>query len=185
MKIILLALALWLALAIPAFAQPSLCTISGTLLKPTGGTCAGCSFSITKSKKGGIVLSSTSVAVPSDSGGVVSFTAVRGAIITITGNFILGTYNFTNGIDLYVPDTATATMEGLRSTSDLLDSLVNGGTAFSSVVFASLGTPSVPIIVYCSNCQVTSGADNTCATGGSGAFAFRIGSSWKCFALQN
>ena len=40
-------------------------------------------------------------------------------------------------------------------------------------------------IAYCSDCQVTSGADNTCAGSGSGALAVRLNGVWRCFAAQN
>jgi hypothetical protein len=54
-----------------------------------------------------------------------------------------------------------------------------------SLTFSNLGTPANANFRYCSDCQVTSGADNTCTSGGSGAFAMRINGAWRCFALQN
>jgi len=55
----------------------------------------------------------------------------------------------------------------------------------SGVTHANLGTPGNGRHVYCSDCAVTSGADNTCASGGSGAFAIRLNGVWRCFAAQN
>lgn len=63
--------------------------------------------------------------------------------------------------------------------------LENGMMTQGGVAFASIGTPSDGTIGYCSNCQVTSGADNTCATGGTGALAVRLNGVWRCFAAQN
>jgi hypothetical protein len=53
------------------------------------------------------------------------------------------------------------------------------------ITLTNLGTPDDGNFSWCSDCQVTSGADNTCASGGGGAFAFRIGGAWRCFNLQN
>jgi hypothetical protein len=50
----------------------------------------------------------------------------------------------------------------------------------ASVVFASLPTPSDGMQIYCSDCTVTSGIDNTCKATGSGAQAFRVNGAWKC-----
>jgi hypothetical protein len=54
----------------------------------------------------------------------------------------------------------------------------HGGS--QAVAFASLGTPASGTGFYCSNCTVTSGTDNTCATSGTGAWAFRLNGAWKC-----
>lgn len=50
---------------------------------------------------------------------------------------------------------------------------------------ANLGTPSNGSITFCSDCTVTSGADNTCASGGTGALAVRLNGAWRCFNAQN
>ncbi len=47
-------------------------------------------------------------------------------------------------------------------------------------VFASLGTPVDGSVLYCSNCTVTSGIDDTCAGSGTGAMAERINGAWTC-----
>ena len=63
--------------------------------------------------------------------------------------------------------------------------LSHEGIKPGGVAFAALGTPAAGFIQYCSDCQVASGADNTCANGGSGALAVRLNSVWRCFASQN
>ncbi len=52
------------------------------------------------------------------------------------------------------------------------------GTAASiyNSTFANLGTPVNGSVRYCTNCQATS----PCTSGGSGAFAQRVGSAWNC-----
>jgi hypothetical protein len=49
-----------------------------------------------------------------------------------------------------------------------------------TLAFANLATPSNSAEVYCIDCTVTSGTDNTCAASGGGANAFRINGAWKC-----
>jgi hypothetical protein len=61
----------------------------------------------------------------------------------------------------------------------------NGTIIQAGVTFANLGTPANGSLVYCSDCGVTSGADNTCATGFNGALAVRLAGAWKCLANQN
>lgn len=53
-------------------------------------------------------------------------------------------------------------------------------TTLTGSAFAGLGAPANGTEQYCSDCQVTSGADNTCTNGGTGAMAFRINGAWKC-----
>lgn len=52
-------------------------------------------------------------------------------------------------------------------------------------ILSSLGTPSNGTVVYCSDCTVTSGSDNTCAGSGTGALAVRLNGAWRCFQAQN
>lgn len=59
------------------------------------------------------------------------------------------------------------------------------GMQLSAVVFASLGTPSNGTLTYCSDCTVTSVADNTCAGSGTGSLAMRLNGAWRCFNAQN
>ncbi len=64
--------------------------------------------------------------------------------------------------------------------------VVNG--AVMEVTGNSLGSlPASPngSFSYCSNCTVTSGADNTCAGSGTGALAVRLNGVWRCFQNQN
>lgn len=49
-----------------------------------------------------------------------------------------------------------------------------------SLAFASLATPNNATEVYCTDCTVTSSIDNTCASGGTGAWAERIAGAYKC-----
>lgn len=119
-------------------AQPSLSTISGTIYKPTGAVCGNCTFQIVKSRKGGFVLSSNAVTITANSSGVVSFTAVRGSIITITGNFLLGNTVFTTPRDLYVPDEVSAVFSSLRLVEDYLDQIIGSvptGTAPDNALY--------------------------------------------------
>lgn len=51
--------------------------------------------------------------------------------------------------------------------------------------FSGLGTPSNGSLIYCSDCKPTSSVSNTCANGGSGAYAARINGAWKCFTTQS
>jgi hypothetical protein len=60
----------------------------------------------------------------------------------------------------------------------------DGNLQSEGVTFANL-TGNNGALVFCSNCQVTSGADNTCASGGTGALAARLNGVWRCFAAQN
>jgi hypothetical protein len=56
----------------------------------------------------------------------------------------------------------------------------------NGVTFANLpGTPSNGMYLYCSDCTVTSGSDNTATSGGSGAFVVRLNGVWRAFATQN
>lgn len=61
----------------------------------------------------------------------------------------------------------------------------DGYVQLAPFTFSQLGGPSDFSFAMCSDCQVTSGADNTCTSGGNGALALRLNSTWRCFALQN
>lgn len=54
------------------------------------------------------------------------------------------------------------------------------GVPAPSAAFAGIGTPANGNILYCTDCTVTSGIDNTCVGSGSGAVAQRINGAWKC-----
>lgn len=47
-------------------------------------------------------------------------------------------------------------------------------------LFANLPTVSAGTQVYCSDCTVTSGSNNTCANSGTGSMALRLNGAWKC-----
>jgi len=63
---------------------------------------------------------------------------------------------------------------GFRSTGTAANQL--GSTTFSALVAYANAAE-----VFCSDCTVTSGSDNTCAGSGGGAFAYRVAGAWKCF----
>lgn len=55
----------------------------------------------------------------------------------------------------------------------------------TGVAFANLGSPSDGTWIYCSDCEQTNGAtDNTCTSSGTGAFAFRVNSTWRCVGSE-
>lgn len=58
---------------------------------------------------------------------------------------------------------------------------ITGNVRSVGTTHGSLGTPSNGVFIYCSDCQVTSSSDNTCASGGTGAMAIRLNSVWRCF----
>lgn len=58
--------------------------------------------------------------------------------------------------------------------------VVPGPPIFGSLSFATLPASTGGGQIYCSDCTVTSGIDNTCAGTGSGAMAERINGAWKC-----
>lgn len=100
----------------------------------------------------------------SDQKGEMIFTA--GNITSPTGN--QGTIRFFTG-----------------SETERMQITPNGTIQLFPINFSALGTPSSGNFIFCGDCAVTSGSDNTCTSGGSGAFAFRVNSAWRCFALQN
>lgn len=83
--------------------------------------------------------------------------------------FMIGTFNLAAGVGS--PGTLA----------------ISGGLLPQVLTFANIGT--VPLvngtIVYCSDGQVTSGADNTVKNGGTGCLAVRINGVWRAFAAQN
>lgn len=124
MKKILLLFLIWFA-PLTALAQPSLCTITGTIYKPSGAVCGGCTLKITKSRKGSTILSTAPVTVTANGSGVVSFTAVQGSFTTIQGEFIVGSYAYSSGVELYIPTTSMANLEDLQTANDILSGGLN------------------------------------------------------------
>lgn len=70
-------------------------------------------------------------------------------------------------------DGSTTTAVGCSSSDPAL--------SLPAIAFSSLGSRPNGSIAYCSDCTVTSGVDNTCATSGTGSFATRLNGAWKCF----
>ncbi|MBL8186579.1 MAG: hypothetical protein JNK38_01155 [Acidobacteria bacterium] len=111
-----------------AMAQPSLCTISGTLYDSTGSACSNCKVTISKARQGSTPLNAPPIEKRTDSNGAVSFTAVQGSFITITGTFSIGRYNFATGLEMYVPLQSTATLATLQTAEDALNALISSTT---------------------------------------------------------
>jgi hypothetical protein len=63
----------------------------------------------------------------------------------------------------------------LRQTQEIGVGFIAVSKAFAALTALTNGT-----YLYCSDCTVTSGSDNTCAGSGSGAFATRINGAWAC-----
>ncbi len=58
----------------------------------------------------------------------------------------------------------------------------NGGLQMVSITHTNLPASTNGTIIWCGDCQPTTPlTDNTCASGGTGAFAFRVGGAWMCF----
>lgn len=55
----------------------------------------------------------------------------------------------------------------------------NSTRVYARSTFAALGTPPVGNVRYCTNCNSSS----PCASGGSGAFAYREATGWRCSGL--
>jgi hypothetical protein len=89
------------------------------------------------------------------------------------------------GLDVYQRYLTSATSTLLRMSRHFDALVVEDNVRIGAVSQASLGTPAAGTIRWCSDCTVTDGSNNTCAASGSGAFALRVGSVWRCFALQN
>lgn len=87
-----------------------------------------------------------------------------------------------------VPTRRTFTLEDTDgSDNDLLvlngcgkEVTISNPILGNGVAFASLPTPTNGMTLYCTDCTVTSGVDDTCKATGSGALATRINGAWKC-----
>jgi hypothetical protein len=53
---------------------------------------------------------------------------------------------------------------------------LNGAVTYSPTTFVNLGTPAAGTVTYCSNCTIA----NPCASGGTGAIAKYLNSTWVC-----
>lgn len=122
------------ALAVSGFAQPAQCNITETLYRAggltSGSLCTSCTLTIVKTVIGSSVVSTAPVTIPSNATtGVVSFYVPRGSLVTIRGSFVIasatgGIYDFTQGVELYVPNQASATLGSLQKATDALLALV-------------------------------------------------------------
>lgn len=122
------------ALAVPSFAQPAQCNITETLYKPAGASgsapCTSCTLTVLKTVIGSTIVSTSPYTITSNaSTGAVSFYVPRGSLVTIRGNFVIasatgGIYDFSQGIELYVPNQASATLGALQKSADALLALV-------------------------------------------------------------
>jgi len=82
---------------------------------------------------------------------------------------------------------------GSNTTGQITNSAAGGYitiTAANGVVPPIIAHANLPAsdngsIQYCTDCTVTGAGDNTCASGGGGAMAFRVNGAWRCFNLQN
>lgn len=95
--------------------------------------------------------------------------------------------HYFDGLGLYTSDgTGSGTLfERLRLRN-------NGIITPNGVTFSTLGGEPTGSFAYCTDCRVTSGpsadntvGDNTCTSGGSGALAWKVNGTWRCFATQN
>jgi len=78
----------------------------------------------------------------------------------------------------------TSTILGLSAATTFTTSVTAPRFIGSGVAFTNLGTTTGQILI-CTDCQVTSGADNTCAGGGTGALVVRLNGVNRCFSVQN
>ncbi|HYE72635.1 MAG TPA: hypothetical protein VEF04_04855 [Blastocatellia bacterium] len=119
-------------------AQPALCQVSGTLVKPDGTPATNTNLTIVKVVKSGVLLTQTPVTVRSHATtGVVTFTVPRSSTAYIYANVVGLSANGTSGVGLSIPDSATANLEDLVSVSSVPSTgltVKEEGTALSSLV---------------------------------------------------
>ncbi len=112
-----------------------------------------------------------------------SGTNIAGAKLILAGGKATG--NAAGGVIEFQTSDAGSSGTTLQSLTAKATIQQNGGFTQAGVTHANLGTPSNGTLIYCSDCTVTSGADNTCAASGSGALAVRLNGAWRCFNAQN
>lgn len=93
--------------------------------------------------------------------------------------------NAANSDNLAIIGTGSANQIRVGDDSPITLIEMLGPMTPKTVTQANLSSGTDGSMYYCSNCQVTSGADNTCASGGSGALAIRVNGVYRCFATQN
>ena len=131
MKRIAFLVALFFAFAAPAFAQPSTCTITGTIYRSSGAVCASCQVTLSKARRGSVPLGSGTQTFTTNGSGVLpgDFQAVQNSFVTITGQFTIGRYNFATGLEVYIPSQASIAIESLQSAEDALLALIGAVSA--------------------------------------------------------
>jgi hypothetical protein len=108
-----------LILAGAAHAQGSTCTITGTVIGGDNQVKSGVRLTITPLLANGLLVHTASYYSSfSDVTGVLTFTAIQGARYNIKGNALLYTGT---GRNVTIPETSSATLEGLQSTSSIPD----------------------------------------------------------------
>lgn len=139
MKRILLPLAFFLfAFAAPAKAQPSTCTITGTIYRSSGAVCASCQVTLSKARRGSVPLGSGTQTFTTNASGVLpnDFQAVQNSFVTITAQVTIGRYNFQTGLEVYIPAQSSIAIESLQSAEDaLLASIGATGSAATTEPF--------------------------------------------------
>ncbi len=154
-------------------------TAPNALVSSTGGKGGNC---VTVGGGGGVG------ATQGGAGGDIQHFAGDGANLNGSGGSVLMGAGGGVGTGL---DGSVQVLGGAQGNADILQVQDVNGVILSkfgldgsytnlSILFAALGTPAAGTQKYCSDCKVTSGADNTCATGGGGAMAFRIASARNC-----
>lgn len=185
-----------LCLSVSVFAQ-DLCTISGTLLRNTGTACANCTFTIARANAAGVVINGESQTITANGSGAVSFNAVQGSFIRITGPFRLGAYDFTSGLVMYVPRAATTTLETLQTQNDALLGLIlppgagsittSGYTQQTGKLLgrSTSGTGAIEEITIGSGLDLTGGVLTSSGGGGGGAVSSVFGRTGAVVAAPN
>lgn len=85
---------------------------------------------------------------------------------------------------IWTRDADWGMAERLRVTGSAAKLKSGVNLEFPGRTYANLGSDANQMQI-CTDCAVTSGSDNTCTSGGSGALAVRINSVWRCFNAQN
>lgn len=105
---------LFLLLSLPVWAQPSNCTITGTVYSPTSSglvIASGVVLTIEPVTATGLLIKNQKFIVTSNGSGVVSWASPQGTYIKITGPV----RGFTSGTTVYVPTDTSATLQSLVS----------------------------------------------------------------------
>lgn len=153
------------------------------------------------------------LSVASDTNNRVGSNVAAGWTITLPATLANGAYevgNVKQGLDVKTPgaggigsvfslygadatkrksfriNETTGALEILNSDFSLVVQRVNndGTIGQTGVVFSALPTTN-GTISYCSDCTVTSGSNNTCTSGGTGALAVRLAGASRCYKDQN